>query len=651
MAARVPRTMSIPPDDAISSRADAERAASATTAGLVYWDRGRGPVWMNASARTVLGVAGVGTSVAMSQLFHGLADPAGVSPDDLVGHVLSTGQPSADVRFERRRPDGSVMALDASASPVSGADGHVAGAVVTLVDAGARAARELEQRERQRVLESTIAAMQLGVVVHGRSGEIVQCNPAAERILGLTADQMAGRTSMDPRWQATHEDGSPFPGEQHPAMVALATGQPQRGVLMSVHRPDGTRALISINAEPIADGGAAPSAVVATFVDITESRASQRQQEELLQQVADLFNNAPCGYHAIGPDGTFVEINDTELAWLGVTREEVLGTHRLIDFMTPEGAALLEGTFPRLVSGEISGFEAEVDLVGRHGRRRRVLARGSVQRAADGRFTRTRTILVDVSALRRTQQALEDSQRLESLGRLTGGVAHAFNNMLTAIVGSAELGLESVSEDAPVRADLVAINEAARRGAQLVAHLVTYARQQVTAPADISLSEIVDGLVRHVWTTSDPAFTFTVDHRQRAVVRIDPRALEQALSSLVRNAVEATGAAGTIAVVTGTRVVAVGDVPTRPSVRPGEYGFVAVSDTGAGMAPDVQLRATEPFFTTKEFGRNAGLGLSIAHGVAAQAGGGLALTSAPGRGTTVTVLVPLAAQPADRADR
>lgn len=635
--------MSTPPLDARDARVDAAlRAATATSTGLVLWQPPHGVHWLNAAAQACLGLAAPDRVRTTAELFNGFVDAAGKAPDDVVAHVLGTGQPSPVVRIVRRRPDGQEIALDVSATPVPGIDGHPAGAVVTLVEARGHAGAEREIVERYRVLESTIAAMPVGVVVQARSGAIVQCNPAAERILGLTTDQMAGRTSMDPRWRSTHEDGSPFPGDQHPAMMALASGQPQRDVIMSVHRPDGARTLISVNAEPIRDGGDTPTAVVATFVDITATREAEQRTQTLLAQVGDLFDNAPCGYHAIGPDGTFAEINDTELAWLGVSREEVIGKRRLIDFMTPEGVATLTGTFPRLVSGELSGFDAEVELVSRQGQRRRVLARGSVQRDSEGRFTRTRTILVDLTPLRDTQSQLADAQRMESLGRLTGGVAHAFNNMLTAVVGSAELALESVPPGAPLRRDLDAIVDAARRGGDLVGHLVTYARQQITAPVDVALAAAVDGLLRSVRATAPAGVGVTVDHQAPAVIRIDPRAFDQAVSSLVQNAVEATGGAGTVAITTGQRLVGASDSNVTLPLAPGVYGFVAVSDTGAGMTPDVLARATEPFFTTKPFGRSAGLGLSITHGVAAQAGGGLVLTSEPGRGTTVTLFVPLA---------
>jgi PAS domain S-box-containing protein len=141
----------------------------------------------------------------------------------------------------------------------------------------------LEGERRQ--LRALLAAMVEGVVLQDRDGHIRECNGAAERILGLTRDQMEGRTSLDPRWRCIHEDGTPFPGDTHPAMVTLATGLPQRDVVMGVHKPDGSLTWILVSAVPLARGaGDAPYAVVATFHDITEMKAAAAAAEVLARQ-------------------------------------------------------------------------------------------------------------------------------------------------------------------------------------------------------------------------------------------------------------------------------------------------------------------------------------------------------------------------------
>lgn len=136
-------------------------------------------------------------------------------------------------------------------------------------------------RESETRYEAVIAAMAEGMVIQDASGAITLCNPAAERLLGLTHDRMMGRTSVDPRWHAVHEDGSPFPGDTHPAMITLKTGDPQHAVVMGIHNPDSALRWILINSMPLrTPGSSAPYAVVTTFADITHQRALQAIEVE-----------------------------------------------------------------------------------------------------------------------------------------------------------------------------------------------------------------------------------------------------------------------------------------------------------------------------------------------------------------------------------
>jgi diguanylate cyclase (GGDEF)-like protein/PAS domain S-box-containing protein len=140
---------------------------------------------------------------------------------------------------------------------------------------------------------AAFSALTQGVVVHAQDGRILQVNPAAEQILGLSAEQMSGRTPLDPAWHAVHEDGSPFPGETHPASLALATGAEQRDVTMGVHKPDGTLTWIWVNAVPVGQGGGGSGAgVVATFTDITEQRRLRAEVDESEQRYRLLAENS-----------------------------------------------------------------------------------------------------------------------------------------------------------------------------------------------------------------------------------------------------------------------------------------------------------------------------------------------------------------------
>src|SRR5579883_129581 len=166
----------------------------------------------------------------------------------------------------------------------------VAGAVIAHVDITARVEAELALRASEERSRSVIAALAEGIVFQAASGEILACNASAERVLGLTTDQITGRTSLDPRWRAVHENGEPFPGEDHPAMVTLRTGQPCENIVMGVHRPDGRLVWISINSEPVCRGGETkPHAVVTSFADITDRKQAEDaliRQKRVLELIA-----------------------------------------------------------------------------------------------------------------------------------------------------------------------------------------------------------------------------------------------------------------------------------------------------------------------------------------------------------------------------
>ena len=165
---------------------------------------------------------------------------------------------------------------------------------IAVFDVKAEGAPETEAR-----LRSIVTAMSEGVVMQDARGAIVSCNPAAERVLGLSFEQMSGRTSVDPRWCSVRADGSAFPGNEHPSMVTLRTGDPLTGVVMGVHKPDGSLTWISISSAPVRlAAGAAPHAVVTTFTDITASKEIERRLEEANRRLGDRVSEAVDGLRA-----------------------------------------------------------------------------------------------------------------------------------------------------------------------------------------------------------------------------------------------------------------------------------------------------------------------------------------------------------------
>lgn len=199
---------------------------------------------------------------------------------------LSSSWRACRFRGVQRLPDGSSAPLQVTFEPVQDGTGGSLG-VLTVAHELATAV-EAEAR-----YQSVIAAMQEGVIVMGLDGEILAWNAAAERILGLTAEQLRNRTVISPTWRTTRADGSPFPVDEYPAVVTARTGVPQSNVLMGLVRPDGAIVWLSINSQPIRQAGAPHHAVVATFTDVTERREAERRLREALDNVKALSGLLP----------------------------------------------------------------------------------------------------------------------------------------------------------------------------------------------------------------------------------------------------------------------------------------------------------------------------------------------------------------------
>jgi PAS domain S-box-containing protein len=250
---------------------------------------------------------------------------------------------------------------------------------------------------------------------------------------------------------------------------------------------------------------------------------------------------------------------------------------------------------------------------------------------------------------RQRQQGLEDaraallrSQKLEAVGKLTGGVAHDFNNILHIISANVQLMLRS---DDNGRKRLLNILDAVERGKKLAAQLLAFARRQPLHPSVVNLAQLIERMdtLLHRAAGDSVAIRLTMPPDLWNVL-VDPNQLENVLLNLVINARDAMEGGGNVTIALANVTIDPADQLAYPGIRPGEFVTIAVSDAGSGMPPDVIERAFEPFFTTKPEGKGTGLGLSMAHGFVKQSGGHIRLASREGEGTTVTIYLPRALQ-------
>lgn len=259
------------------------------------------------------------------------------------------------------------------------------------------ALRESEERYR-----SMITAMQEGIIFQDADGVILTCNASAERMLGLSADQMMGRTLLDPRWQAIHEDGSPFPGETHPAMVTLRTGQSLSNVVMGVHKPDGARLWLSVNSQPLFHAGESSLyGVVVTFSDITDRRQAELALRESEARYRALVDSSIDGIFLTAPDGRILAANAAACQILGRTEEEICQVDRggVVDISDPRLAVALE---ERQRTGK---FRRELFLIHKDGTRFPCEVSSSVFKGEGGQL-RTSMIIRDITERKRAEEAL-----------------------------------------------------------------------------------------------------------------------------------------------------------------------------------------------------------------------------------------------------
>jgi PAS domain S-box-containing protein len=294
-----------------------------------------------------------------------------------------------------------------------------------------------------------------------------------------------------------------------------------------------------------------------------------------------------------------------------------------------------------LDSGGVVGLANHTLLLSRDGREVPIDDCAAPIRGDQEACTGVVLVFHDVTERRRLEQKIAQAQRMEAVGRLAGGVAHDFNNMLTAILGYTELLLRNLLPGHPMREELDEIKKAASRAAALTHQLLAFGRKRVLQPTVLDLNQVVAGTAKMLRRVIPEDIKLeTILEPQLQPVRADRGHVEQAIVNLVLNARDAMPRGGTLVIGTANVVLTEADVRDKPDLRPGPYVELLVRDTGCGMDEATLARMFEPFFTTKGPGKGTGLGLATVYGIVKQSGGDIGVASQVGRGTTVQVWFP-----------
>ncbi|AUW60599.1 sensor histidine kinase (plasmid) [Sphingobium sp. SCG-1] len=382
------------------------------------------------------------------------------------------------------------------------------------------------------------------------------------------------------------------------------------------------------------------TALAAAMFDRRLASMAEREAEFLRQnqeRFRRLYKGTPLPLHSTDKAGCLEHVSDAWCALLGYDRGEVIG-RPFVHFLTEASAKrFLQEDWPGLLSkGDLSGGEHRA--ITKLGAILDVVISARVERDPEGNFVQVLAGLTDVTERKRAEEALRQSQKMEAVGHLTGGVAHDFNNLLAIVIGNLDLLRKRLPDDPKAARFLESALEGARRGATLTQRLLSFARKQDLKPEQVDISQLVRGMSDMMQRSLGPMIKIgTRLPLALSAVEVDPHQLELAILNLAVNARDAMPDGGDVEISATEEIVGANE-----DLAPGSYVRLVVADTGEGMDSETLTRASEPFFTSKGVGKGTGLGLSMVQGFAAQSGGRLTLQSAVGHGTKAEIWLPAA---------
>jgi PAS domain S-box-containing protein len=340
------------------------------------------------------------------------------------------------------------------------------------------------------------------------------------------------------------------------------------------------------------------------------------------------------------------EFNPSAEQMFGERRMDILG--RSIEVLLPadDRAAQLQALRRYLVTR--AGAPRQLELTGMRSDGAEFPIEVTVARIGSDARSEMAVFIRDVTERRALEEQLRQSQKLEAIGRLAGGVAHDFNNILMSIMGAADLLLMELGPDDPARGEATEVKQSVLRGAALTRQLLAFSRRQASRPRLFALGEVVGGMESMLRRLIGPEIEFDIDSVGEPVcVMADPAQIEQVILNLVINARDAMPKGGRLTLRVETLTVGETAALAHVEGHAGRYARLSVADTGTGIDEATRARLFEPFFTTKEQGKGTGLGLSIVYGIVRQSSGYITVVSEPGRGATFMIYLPaaMAAQP------
>ena len=404
-------------------------------------------------------------------------------------------------------------------------------------------------------------------------------------------------------------------------------------------KADGSYGYVFDRRYVIREGGRAVR-MIGAMMDITARKRAEeelRQSEERYRVIVETTNE---WIWAMDLDGRLTYSNLAVRAILGFEPPELTGTDRL-QLIHPEDLPAAKEVLARSIAEQTGWSGCVLRWRHRNGSYRHLESNAAPVFGANGELDGFRGADRDITERMQLEAQLLQSQKMEAIGTLAGGVAHDFNNLLTSILGYSDIVLQELGEGHVLREDVEEIRKAGDRAAALTRQLLAFSRKQILKPVVLELNEVVSDLEKMLRRLIGEDVELLVS-QGRAVgrTRADPGQMEQVILNLVINARDAMPRGGKLRIETSGADLDESAVRVHPGATAGSYVCLTVSDTGVGMDRETQSRIFEPFFTTKGAGKGTGLGLSTVYGIVKQSGGHISVESAIGRGTAFRVYLP-----------
>ena len=577
-----------------------------------------------------------------------------VFPDDLPHcfefhkKILSTGEKPEAIEYRVRRKDGSWRWQVTTGAPLFDSEGRITESLgiardVTILKQAEEALRDSESRLRESQKTARIGHVEFKV----ETGEVLCSDMTYELYEGdperapLTYEEVIARHSS--------EDGDRLAKAMQDT---LDTGKGY-AIDLRVGMPSGRVAYHHVIGTPIRDETGRVTRVTGTVQDITQRKMAEIRQQDLASELEEILNSLPDAVVYADTQRRIKKVNPAFTKIFGYRPEEVLGKKTRIIYRSDE--EYLEQGHKRYNTEVTQKWEPyEIYHVRKDGTEFITEAIGTPVRNAHGYVVGLLGLVKDLTVQKQMQERMRQMEKMESVGRLAGGVAHDFNNMLSVILGQTELAISTLEADSPLRENLEEVKKAGERSANLTRQLLAFARRQTVAPKVLDLNEIISSTLKMLERLIGEDINLIWKPGNELVpVKIDPGQVDQILANLAINARDAIGHnPGTVTMETDNTSFTAEYCSSNPVCSPGEYVKLVVRDNGCGMDEEIRSHIFEPFFTTKSGEQGTGLGLATIYGIVKQNDGFIDVSSVTGEGTDISIYLPcyLGKKPASHED-